>query len=150
MQVGDELRLPAGENKVSVTAWMRSIVPVDHFQVVCNGEVVSDFKLSDRQSADMKETIPISRSGWCLARAYSDKAEHPILDIYPYATTSPIYVTIAGSKPKAGEDAAFFMAWIDRLISAANANTDWNTAAEKSATLDLLTYARKVYEGMQK
>jgi len=150
MQVGDELRLPAGENKVAVTAWMRSVVPVDHFQVVCNGEVVSDFKLSDSQSADMKETIPMSRTGWCVARAYSDKAEHPILDIYPYATTSPIYVTVAGSKPNAGEDAAFFMAWIDRLIFAANANTDWNTAAEKSATLDLLTYARKVYEGMQK
>ena len=33
-------------------------------------------------------------------RAYSDHAEEPIMDIYPYGTTSPIYVTVAGEKPR--------------------------------------------------
>ncbi len=62
------------------------------------GAVVRDLKLSgDRESADVEDTIPISQSGWCLLRAWSDKAEHPVLDAYPYATTSPIYVTVAGS-----------------------------------------------------
>src|SRR6202034_2304071 len=32
--LGDELRLPTGENKVKVTAWLRSIVPVDHLEVI--------------------------------------------------------------------------------------------------------------------
>ena len=89
-QPGDDLSLPAGENKVKFTAWLRSFVPVDHLQVICNGEVVRDLKVSgDREAADVEDTIPVSRSGWCLLRAWSDKAEHPVLDMYPYATTSP-------------------------------------------------------------
>ena len=90
--------LAGGENKVKFTAWLRSFVPIDHLEVICNGEVVRDLKLNaDREAADVKDTIPISRSGWCLLRAWSDKAEYPVLDMYPYATTSPIYVTVAGS-----------------------------------------------------
>ena len=49
-QLGDELSLPAGENKVKFTAWLRSFVPIDHLQVICNGEVVRDLKLNgDRE-----------------------------------------------------------------------------------------------------
>ncbi len=66
-----------------------------------------------------------------------------MLDAYPYATTSPIYVTIAGSSPKASEDAAYFVAWIDRMIQDANSNRDWNTEAEKTSVLDLLNHARR-------
>ncbi|HKS76067.1 MAG TPA: CehA/McbA family metallohydrolase [Terriglobales bacterium] len=146
LQPGQELRLPAGENKVKFSAWLRSIVPVDHLQVVCNGQVAADLKLgSDRQSADVDDTLAVSRSGWCVLRAFSDKAEHPVLDDYIYATTSPVYVTVAGSTPKAKEDAAYFVAWIDRLIAHAQGDQAWNTAAEKNAVLDLLNYARNIY-----
>ena len=148
---GDELHLPAGENKVKFTAWSRSLVPIDHLQIICNGQVARELKLSvDRQSADAEETIPISHSGWCLLRAWSDKAEHPVLDIYPYATTSPVYLKVARSNPKAQEDAAYFVTWIDRLIEGAKSNADWNTDAEKTAVLNLLAYARKIYADLGK
>ena len=45
-------------------------------------------------------------------------AQHPILDAYPYATTSPIYVRVGDEAVKSHEDAAYFVAWIDRLIAA--------------------------------
>lgn len=145
--IGDELRFPAGENKVPFRAWMRSIVPVDHLQVVCNGSVVRDIQLPEkRDSANAEGTIPISQSGWCLLRAWADKAEDPILDAYPYATTSPIYVTVAGSRPTSSGDAAYFLAWIDRLIQAASTNQAWNTDAEKAWVLKLLNQAREVYQ----
>ncbi len=150
-QLGDEVSLPAHENKMKFTAWLRSFVPIDHLQVICNGDVVRDLKTNgDRETADVEDTIPLSRSGWCLLRAWSEKAEHPILDMYPYATTSPIYVTVAGSHPKPAEDAAYFIAWIDRMIDAAKSNQDWNTEAEKAAVLETLTSARKVYLEMEK
>jgi len=150
-QPGDGVSLPAGENKVKFTGWLRSFVPIDHLQVICNGEVMRDLKLnSDRETADVEDTIPVSRNGWCLLRAWSEKAEHPILDMYPYATTSPIYVTVAGSHPKPAEDAAYFVTWIDRMIDAAQSNQDWNTEAEKAAVLETLTSARKVYLQMEK
>ena len=148
---GDDLKLPAGENKVKLMAWMRSYVPVEHLQVVCNGEVVKDLKLSaDRQSADIEDTIPISRSGWCLLRAFSDKSEYPVLDIYPYASTSPIYVTVEGSPVKSATDAAFFGAWIDRLMEKVKSDKGWNTGAERESVLSLLSHARSVYMQMQK
>jgi TolB protein len=149
-EIGHDVKLPAGENKVKVTAWMRSIVPVDHLQVICNGEVVRDLKLSsDRETANVADDISISKSGWCLLRAWSEKAEHPVLDLYPYATTSPIYVTVAGSTPKAADDAAYFIAWIGRLEEAVKANHDWNTEEEKTAVLKTLDDAREVYKKLQ-
>ncbi len=155
-QVGDELQLPAGENKVKFSAWLRSFVSIDHLQVICNGQVARDLKMNTGkingggETADVADSIPISRSGWCLLRAWSEKPEYPILDLYPYATTSPIYVTVEGSTPDRNEDATYFVAWIDRLTDGAKANKDWNTEAEKSAVLDMLGSARKIYVGMEK
>jgi len=150
-QPGEELRLPAGENKVKIKAWLRSFVPLDHLQVICNGDTVRDLKLSpDRQSADAEDTIPVSRTGWCLLRTSSEKPEHPVLDLYPYATSSPVYIRVAGSNPRPQQDASYFVAWIDRLIQGAKTNTDWNTDAEKNAVLNLLAYARKIYADLQK
>jgi hypothetical protein len=147
-EIGDELKLPAGENKVKFALWMRSIAPIDHLQIVCNGQVAREIKLStDRESASAEDTIPISRNGWCLLRAWSEKSEYPILDAYPYATTSPIYVSVAGSARKTTEDAAYFVAWIDRLIQGANANQDWNSEKEKTSVLKQLEQARQIYSG---
>jgi Tol biopolymer transport system component len=149
--VGEELRLPTGANKVEFTSRLRSFVPVDHFEVVCNGRVVRDLKPGGgRQNGDVKDTITISQSGWCLLRASSAQPEHPVLDDYVYATTSPIYVTVEGSAPKPADDAAFFIAWIDRLVDAANANHNWNTASEKASVLQTLEQARQVYARLQK
>jgi hypothetical protein len=130
---------------------MRSLVPVDHLQIVCNGKVARDLNIgSDRQSADAQGTIPVSSSGWCVLRAWSEKAEYPILDLYPYATTSPIYISVDGSPLHAPEDAAYFLAWIDRLTKAANENKDWNTESEKAGVLEKLTRARSYYEKLTK
>jgi TolB protein len=149
-EIGDEVKLPAANTKVKFTAWMRSIVPIDHLEIVCNGQVVRELKLSsDRTTADVEDSIPGARSGWCLLRAWSDKAEHPILDLYPYATTSPIYLSVASSTPKAPEDAAYFIAWIGRLEEAVKANHDWNTEAEKTTVLKTLDDAREVYKKLQ-
>lgn len=150
-ELGDEVKLPAGNHEVKFTAWMRSIVPVDHLQVVCNGKVVRDLQLSeDRQSANVEGSLPVSSTGWCVLRAWSEKAEYPILDLYPYATTSPIYIDVEGSSSKAKEDAAYFIAWIDRLAQAAKAHPDWNTEAEKNGVLDMMSQARRVYENLGK
>jgi hypothetical protein len=148
---GDELKLPQGTHEVKFKAWMRSIVPIDHLEIICNGKIVREVKLAgDRQKADEDGAVSISETGWCLLRAVSDKAEYPVLDWYPYATTSPIYVTVDGSRPHPKEDAEYFIAWIDQLISGAQTNHDWNSDAEKLAVIDQFTRARGVYQNMLK
>ncbi len=148
---GDELQIPAGAHEIRFTAWLRSIVPVDHLQVVCNGKVVRELKLdAERERANVDGVIPLSGSGWCLLRALANQSEMPVLDAFPYAATSAVYVTVAGSDLKSPEDAQYFLAWIDRMVHSTEANTNWNTAAEKTAVLDLLQKARAVYEAKAK
>jgi hypothetical protein len=149
-EVGDTLQLPAGNSEVKVTAWLRSFVPIKHLELICNGKVARELKLnSDGQSADIEDIISGLQSGWCLLRASSDKGTYPLLDLYPYATTSPIYIAVADSSPIQKEDAAYFEAWIDRMIAAAKGFQDWNNAEEKSAVLQQLTEARAVYQHLK-
>jgi hypothetical protein len=75
-----------------------------------------------------------------LLRAWNDDADARLLDLYPYATTNPIW--LEGRAPDAHEDAAYFVAWIDRIIEAASARDDWNDTAEKDATLAYLREAQ--------
>ncbi len=131
--------------------WLRSIVAVDHLEFVCNGRVVHTFKLSEgNTSADSDTTISVTQSGWCLLRAYADSAREPILDIYPYATTSPVYVTVPGAPLQSKDDAAYFLAWINRLQDAAEKFADYNTAAEKQHVIEVLARAHNVYESLAK
>jgi TolB protein len=145
--LGDHIRLPAGGGTVKFSAWLRSIVPVDHFEMVCNGKLARDIKLNDsRDSAEFAGTLPVTQTGWCLVRAYAERDEYPVLDAYPYATTSPIYITVEGSTPDPKADAQYFIAWIDRLVKAAQENQDWNNAQEKEHVLKMLAEARSVYD----
>jgi len=149
--IGGEVKLqkktqPGKPQDVHFSAWFFSIVPIDHLQIVCNGKVARELTLdADRTSAQVDGSIPIDSSGWCVLRAFSDKAEYPILDIYPYATTSPIYVTVPGAPLHSPADAAYFVAWMDRLIAAAQGNTSWNTEAEKQSVLTMFEEARRKY-----
>ncbi len=147
--VGSELKLDA-DSVVSFSARLRSIARVDHLELVCNGKVVQALKLEGtRDSADVKGTIPVKESGWCVLRAYSDKAVYPVLDNYAYATTSPIYVTVAGKKPRSPEDARYFAAWIARTIEITSAYPDWNSPQEKELVLNRLRGAMAIYQEME-
>jgi hypothetical protein len=146
--IGSELKLTKPE--VRFTAEMASIVPIDHLQVICNGKVARELPVDPgRMHAKGEDTITLDSSGWCVLRAFSDKAEFPILDAYPYATTSPIYVTVAGAPLRSPADAAFFATWMDRLIAAASGSTSWNTAAEKKAVLDLFEQAKAKFQSQR-
>jgi hypothetical protein len=92
-------------------------------------------------------TIRVTESGWYPIRAWSRAARHPVLDsYYPFATTSPIYVTVGGAPIRSPEDAAYFLKWTNRLDSLARASTAWNTPSERDEVLDQIARAREVFE----
>jgi TolB protein len=168
--IGGEVKLEK-PGEVKFTAALRSIVPVDKVEVVCDGEVLwtvfpgteaaqagkasPQARVKDSQghpaaiSFDVSAPIPIAKSGWCVLRAYSDHAEEPIMDIYPYGTTSPIYVTVAGEKPRSPDDAKFFSKWIERVREDASVHPDYNTPQEREHVLKVLEEAAGVYQRMQ-
>jgi hypothetical protein len=146
-RVGDELRLGGAQTAVAFTAKLRSIVPVDHLEVVCNGRVEKTLALAgSRDSIDVAGTLPLKESGWCVLRASSDDAEYPVLDKYVYATTSPIYVTIGGKPALSPEDAKYFAAWIQQTIEVTSNYPDWDSSPEKEYVLKRLAEAKAVYE----
>ena len=150
-------RTPGGEVKldkkqdVFFRAALVSIVPVDHLQILCNGKVARDLELSaDHQVAYVEGKLRVETSGWCILRAFGDKAEYPILDLYPYATTSPVYVNMAGAPLRSPQDPAYFLVWMGRLITAAQSSPSWNSETEKQAVLAIFEEARRKYENIPK
>jgi Tol biopolymer transport system component len=144
--IGGEVRLAAGRQEVAFRAAVRSLVPLDHAEIVCNGRVVQSLALTAGTTADASGKIALEKSGWCILRAWNEKAQHPVLDRYPYATTSPIYITVGGAPARSREDAAFFLAWIDKVRQFAEAHAGWNTPAERAHALQQIAAARAIYE----
>jgi Tol biopolymer transport system component len=86
---------------------LRSPVAVDHLELVHNGRVVKSFRLSgDRRTLDAEGELEVEAGGWLLLRAWNDGADPQVLDLYPYATTSPIYLQLPDGPPTATADAA--------------------------------------------
>ncbi|HEY6552991.1 MAG TPA: CehA/McbA family metallohydrolase, partial [Vicinamibacteria bacterium] len=143
---GGEIALPAGKHRLEARVSLRSIVPVDKLEVVVNGRVAATVPLAgDRTKADAVVPVPIDRSGWVILRAYASRSRHPILDLYPFGTTSPVYLEVGGAPARSPEDARYFLEWIDRVAASAAANNDYNTKAEKAAIAATIAEARAVW-----
>jgi len=95
-----------------------------------------------RQEADVDGTVTVSESGWCILRASADRGVYPVFDLYPYATTSPVYVTVAGRPVHSAAAADYFSAWIDRIHESVRAYPDWNAPADRQVVEDRLQAAR--------
>ena len=139
------LELPAGgpvEARVSV----KSIVPLDHVQIIGNGEVVAEIPLApDGLAATASVPLAVTKSGWYLLRAFANASRHPVLDLFPLGTTSPIYVSIKGAPARSKLDADYFLAWVTRAEAAAREHPGYNTEAEKQAVLGSLSEASAVF-----
>jgi TolB protein len=141
--LGEDVTLPAGGEELVANIRLRSNVPIDHLEIVRNGEIMTDIPLSgDRTRVTKTIRIPVRESGWYVLKARGNGPVYPVLDVYPYATTSPIYATVAGKPIRSGADADYFIRWIDRLKQAALTSREWNSEREKSDVLDTLERAR--------
>ena len=144
-QPGDTLPLDP-QQSVKYRVALRSIVPVDHLELVHDGRVVKTFSLTGEQrtSFDAAGELRLAQGGWLLLRAWNDGSHPRVLDLYPYATTNPVYLDGPAPPPDV-DDARYFVAWLDRVLDAASARTDYNDDDERRATLDYLRAARDEY-----
>ncbi len=141
---GDTIELAAGK-ELNYRAAMRSLAPLDHFEVLYNGRVVARHGKKDATSADLSGRISVTESGWILVRAWNDEPDPLIFDLYPYASTNPVYVSVEGRPATSRADAEYFLRWIDRIIASADARQDYNDAREKKDTIDYLRAGRAVF-----
>ena len=139
----------AGPGRIHYRIALRSPVAVEHLELVENGKVVKAFALTgDPREFDAEGDLDVDRAGWLLLRAWNDGADPQVLDIYPYATTSPVYLELPGGLAPDPTDAAYFAAWLDRVIADASARTDYRNPRERAATLDYLRKARVRFQGI--
>jgi Tol biopolymer transport system component len=142
---GADVAVPAGGAALGYKGFLRSIVPINHLEIVMNGKVVRTIHLTGtHMSADFDGRINVSGNGWLLVRAWNDAARPEIFDIYPYGTTNAFFFHADGATTHCGNDAQFFLTWIDRLETAAAAHPDYNTAKEREATLGEIRAARAI------
>src|SRR5207253_220846 len=145
--IGDEIRLPAGMHQLKAIVRLRSSVPIDHVEIIGNGRVVATVALdSGRLTANDTVSVPVNGSGWFVLRAYSDRAEVPVLDLYPFASTSPIFITVDGAPARSPDDARFFLNWINRMEGTIRASSTWNSTAEQESVLRSLADAERVFQ----
>jgi hypothetical protein len=137
----------AGEGRLRYRGWLRSIVPVQHLELIANGRVVRRIPpAGDRTRADFEGTLP-AEPGWVLLRAWNESASPEIFDAYPYATTNPVFIDAPGAGPAC--DAEYFLAWIDRVGAAAAVHPDYNTDDERARVMEDIRKAREWFEARQ-
>jgi hypothetical protein len=147
---GDTVRMNA-PGVLDYRATLRSNVPVDHLELIWNGAVVATLTTgSDRRLADLRGTVPVQASGWLLLRAWNDDPDPDLMDIYRYATTSPIYVEVNDRPRRARAAAEYFLPWIDRLESATRSSESYRTSAERDLVLQDIARARTFYEACRR
>ncbi|MFC2953705.1 CehA/McbA family metallohydrolase [Marinicaulis aureus] len=143
---GADLKKGKGAHTLNFKAVLSSIAPVDSLDLIVNGEVAQTIALSgDRTSASFEGAVTINESAWVTLRAYSKTASPYVLDNSPFATTSPIYVTLGGKPVRSRDDAEHFIAWIDKLIHVAE-DGSYNTDEERAAVIANLKKARLEFE----
>lgn len=143
---GDSTPTATGKHHYRIA--LRSPVPIDHLELVHNGAVVESFALSgDRRSLDGEGELELD-GGWLLLRAWNDGADPLVLDLYPYATTNPVWLGKPAATASARADAGYFSDWLGRVIEAASARDDYNDAAERKDTLDYFSDARERYQAI--
>jgi len=135
-----------GPGTLSYAGYLRSAVPVDHLELVLNGRVLREFELSDDgRKADIGGELRVDEGGWLLLRAWSDEAHAQLFDVYPYATTSPVYVSNGGARHCVPEAAQYFVAWIERVRESAAGHPDYFSDAERDTVLANIDAAQAWY-----
>ena len=138
---GAELRIPSTTRRLRAQVSLRSGIPVDRVEIIGNGKVVARFGAM----SDTTISIPVDRNSWYLARAYSTRPRLPVLDLYPFASTSPVYVKVDNAPTSCREDAEYFLRWIDLLSQRVRADTNWNTASERDRALETISRAHQEF-----
>ena len=144
---GTTVDLAAGSHSLKYRATLRANFPVDHFELIWNGDVVARLSTGeDRRAADLIGSIDVNDSGWLLVRAWNDGPQPEVLDNYPYATTSPVYVRVAGRVRRSREAATYFLRWLDRIRAATDKDASYRTSDERAIVLQDIAGARSFFE----
>lgn len=143
---GDDLSLAATGGKVMFRATLTSAAPIERFELVRNGRVIESGTIApDRQRGTFEKELTITDSGWYSMRAIGPARTFPVENTRPQAVTNAIYVTVGNRPIRSKESADYFVRWIDKLRTMAEAHPGWRSDKEKQHVMAQLAEARAIY-----
>jgi len=146
---GDSVAIPSNGQILSYSAFLRSPVPIDHFEIIWNGEIVARHKLSGTlKTADVKGSVKVKGSGWLLLRAWNDIGHPDLPDLYPFACTNPIYIKSQNTNPQKKVAAEYFLRWVNRIETKAN-ELVYRNNTEKEALMKDIRNAKYFYQNLK-
>jgi TolB protein len=75
-----------------------SAIPVENIELIINGEVAwAGGSIKAGASKTFNGEIKLPKGGWIAARAHGGNSSWPLMDSYPFAHTSPIWINNKGS-----------------------------------------------------
>lgn len=99
--------LPQGGQRVAWELQVHSAVPYETVEVFLNGDVVNSMKGSKTPgNHSYKGRIALPEGGWITARVSGGPSLWPMMDSYPFAESSPIWIGSKGSTHPAARKAA--------------------------------------------
>ena len=137
---GDEIRLPAEGGTLEIQGKVTSVVPIEKLEVIGNGQVI------ESGGSQIDKRMRVTRSGWYTLRALGSKPQRPIDDAFPFAETSPVYVTCGNQPIRSRAHAEYFIRWIDDITRQAERHPGWRSERERKHVLAQFAEARKVFE----
>jgi TolB protein len=144
--MGEEVTVPAGGGRVTFSGTLHSMVPVERFELVSNGQVVHTIPLTgDKRSASFEWPVEVKTSGWYSLRAIGANRTFPIENSRPQAVTNAIFVIVGGQPIRSQASAQYFVKWIDTLTAMATADRGWRSDKEKTHVLGQFKEARDIY-----
>jgi hypothetical protein len=143
---GEVIRLETSRT-ASVRARGTAQAPLDKLELIYNGSVVARGQLSaDKLELTLDQPLTLDRSGWIAVRLSG-----PAVPDFPIgsqqAHSNPVYIELTGSKLDSKSDAAYFLAWIDRLEKDLNRRDRMHTGRQHVAMQ--LEAAREVYRKLK-
>lgn len=144
---GDSLGIGSKKKTVPYKAWLRSNVPIEKIEVVYNGDIVASHGGSQPLTQlDITGNLALRENGWVLLRVYNAGAHPDVFDVYPYASTNPVYIHQGTPSSKAAASAAYFIKWIDRVEKMTKETPNFRNEDERMLVLKDMAAARAYYQ----
>ncbi len=126
-----------GKRIINATALSRE--PLDRIELVGNGRIIETHRIADGQSESSTSfTVDETKYSWVAVRCYA-RTRATVRMAHSQA------IQLKGHWD-AGDDAKFFVDWIDELIEISERETDrFSDASKQDAVIDIYRRARKFY-----
>jgi hypothetical protein len=146
---GDSVDLDQKKKSLNYKGFLRSNTPVERVEIIYNGDVVATHTSGEPTTTlDISGKISVKESGWVLLRAWSFSAHPDVFDLYPYASTNPIYLVDGAPSSKRNAASGYFVKWTQRLEKLVGESTDFRSEQEKAAIVDDIVKAKLYYQSL--